>query len=180
MRQTLSDWEARITEMQRSRGSEQKAIRQLETQYKEELTERNSLLAILWQRLGGIVGSKWVDKVNAQQGGGEVAPSANFPGFSRNILQCVKVLEDVMVNFKLKCKSVERDLYNDYKYPPEIFPDDRNVESKLENRTKRIMRLEAFLRERETGKGDTELKAEVAKLKAENRQLKVARSKTLD
>ena len=119
MRQTLSEWEAKIAEMQKSRASEQKALRQLEVQYKEQLSERNSLLANLWQRLGGIVGSKWVDKVNAQGGGGEVAPSTNFAGFSRNILQCVKVLEDVMVNFKLKCKGVERDLWNDYKYDPE-------------------------------------------------------------
>src|SRR5579859_6787628 len=82
MRQTLSDWEARIAEMQKSRGSEQKALRQLEAQYKDQLAERNSLLATLWQRLGGIVGSKWVDKVNAQGGGGDVAPSTNFAGFS--------------------------------------------------------------------------------------------------
>jgi hypothetical protein len=116
MRQTLSEWEARITEMQKSRANEQKAIRQLEAQYKEQLSERNSLLATLWQRLGGIVGSKWVDKVNAQGGGGDLAPSTNFSGFNRNILQCVKVLEDVMANFKLKCKAVERDLLNDYKY----------------------------------------------------------------
>jgi hypothetical protein len=116
MRQTLGEWEARIAEMQKSRNNEQKALRQIEQQYKEQLTERNSLLATLWQRLGGIVGSKWVDKVNAQGGGGDVAPSTNFAGFSRNILQCVKVLEDVMVNFKLKCKGVERDLWNDYKY----------------------------------------------------------------
>ena len=115
MRQTLSEWEAKIAEMAKSRGSEQKALRQLEAQYKEQLSERNSLLVTLWQRLGVIVGSKWVDKVNAQ-GGGDVAPSNNFAGFSRNILQCVKVLEDVMVNFKLKCKGVERDLWNDYKY----------------------------------------------------------------
>lgn len=118
MRQTLSDWESRIAEMQKSRGTEQKALRQIETQFKEQLSERNSLLATLWQRLGGIVGSKWVDKVNAQGGGGDVAPSTNFAGFSRNILQCVKVLEDVMVNFKLKCKGVERDLWNDYKCSP--------------------------------------------------------------
>jgi hypothetical protein len=115
MRQTLSDWESRIAEMQKSRGTEQKALKQLEAQYKDQLGERNSLLATLWQRLGGIVGSKWVDKVNAQGGGGDVAPGSNFAGFSRNILQCVKVLEDVMVNFKLKCKGVERDLWNDYK-----------------------------------------------------------------
>lgn len=115
MRQTLSEWETKIAEMQKSRGSEQKALRQIEAQYKDQLSERNSLLATLWQRLGGIVGSKWVDKVNAQGGGGDVAPSTNFPGFSRNVLQCVKVLEEVMVNFKLKCKNVERDLWNDYK-----------------------------------------------------------------
>lgn len=118
MRQTLSEWEAKIAEMQKSHAADQKAYRQLEGQYKEQLSERNSLLATLWQRLGGIVGSKWVDKVNAQGGGGEIAPSANFAGFRRNILQCVKVLEDVMVNFKLKCKGVERDLWNDYKQYP--------------------------------------------------------------
>jgi len=174
MRQTLSEWETKIAEMQKSRGSEQKALRQIEAQYKDQLSERNSLLATLWQRLGGIVGSKWVDKVNAQGGGGDVAPSTNFPGFSRNVLQCVKVLEEVMVNFKLKCKNVERDLWNDYKWLPlQAKTDYRNVESKLENRTKRIARLEALVRE--GGKGDnTELKAEIAKLRAENRSLKVS------
>jgi septal ring factor EnvC (AmiA/AmiB activator) len=173
MRQTLSEWEARIAEMQKSRGNEQKALKQLESQYKEQLTERNSLLATLWQRLGGIVGSKWVDKVNAQGGGGDVAPSTNFGGFSRNILQCVKVLEDVMVNFKLKCKAVERDLWNDYKYFSTNFEEanSRNIDAKLENRTKRIMRMESLIRD--SGKGDTELRAELAKMKAENRSLKV-------
>lgn len=118
------------------------------------------------------MGSKWVDKVNAQGGGGDVAPSTNFLGFSRNVLQCVKVLEDVMVNFKLKCKGVERDLWNDYKYVHSSkLTNFRNIDAKLENRTKRIVRLETLLRE--SGKGETELKAELAKLKAENRSLKV-------
>ena len=172
MRQTLSEWEAKIAEMQKARGTEAKAMRQLEAQFKDQLSERNSLLATLWLRLGGIVGSKWVEKVNA---GGDVAPSTNFVGFSRNILQCVKVLEDVMVNFKLKCKGVERDLWNDYKYESTglfmALTYFRNIEAKLENRTKRILRLETLLRD--SGKGETEIKAELAKYKAENRSLKV-------
>jgi hypothetical protein len=49
--------------------------------------------------------------------------------------------------------------------------DIRNIETKLENRTKRILRLETLLRD--SGKGDTEIKAELAKYKAENRTLKV-------
>jgi hypothetical protein len=49
--------------------------------------------------------------------------------------------------------------------------DTRNIETKLENRTKRILRLETLLRD--SGKGDTEIKAELAKYKAENRTLKV-------
>lgn len=53
--------------------------------------------------------------------------------------------------------------------------DFRNIDAKLENRTKRIIRLETLLRE--SGKGETELKAELAKLKAENRSLKVTLSK---
>jgi hypothetical protein len=47
----------------------------------------------------------------------------------------------------------------------------RNIDAKLENRTKRILRLETLLRD--GGKGDTELKAEIARLKADNRSLKV-------
>lgn len=49
--------------------------------------------------------------------------------------------------------------------------DVRNIDTKLENRTKRIIRLETLLRD--SGKGETELKAEIAKLKADNRSLKV-------
>ena len=41
----------------------------------------------------------------------------------------------------------------------------------MENRTKRITRLESLLRD--SGKGETELKAELAKVKAEYRSLRV-------
>jgi hypothetical protein len=54
--------------------------------------------------------------------------------------------------------------------------DIRNIEAKLENRTKRILRLETVLRD--SGKGDTEIIAELAKVKAENRSLKVFRHTT--
>jgi hypothetical protein len=52
-----------------------------------------------------------------------------------------------------------------------LLADSRNLDTKLENRTKRIIRLESLVRD--SGKGDIELKAELAKLKAENRSLKV-------
>lgn len=41
----------------------------------------------------------------------------------------------------------------------------------MENRTKRILRLETLLRD--SGKGESDIKAELAKYKAENRSLKV-------
>jgi hypothetical protein len=115
MRKNLSEWETKIAEMQKSRSNEQKTFRQAESQYKDQVAERNSLLSAIWVRLGEIVGSKWVDRVNSQAGG-DITPENNFAAFSRNVSQCVKVLEDVMVNFKLKCKAVERSLWNDYKY----------------------------------------------------------------
>ena len=60
--------------------------------------------------------------------------------------------------------------------PDKDYSDIRNIDAKLENRTKRILRLEALLRD--SGKGDIELKAELAKVKAENRSLKVDHSMT--
>jgi hypothetical protein len=60
--------------------------------------------------------------------------------------------------------------------PDKDCSDIRNIDAKLENRTKRILRLEALLRD--SGKGDIELKAELAKVKAENRSLKVDHSTT--
>jgi hypothetical protein len=60
--------------------------------------------------------------------------------------------------------------------PDKDESDIRNIDAKLENRTKRILRLEAL--SRDSGKGDIELKAELAKVKAESRSLKVDHSMT--
>lgn len=90
----------------------------------------------------------------------EAAVTQAFVGFSKNLINAVKAVENVVGEFEIKCKGIERDLWKEYQV----------VESALESKTKRLERLETLVR---GGLGESSgLRAEVAKLRADNRLLR--------
>ena len=99
-----------IQDLEKARQREQRELSQVQSQIKDQLSERNNLLATTWQRISAIVGSRFAEKLT----GGVIMPSANFPQFSSNLLQCIKTLEITMSKFKERCESVERELWKDY------------------------------------------------------------------
>ncbi|KAA8636155.1 hypothetical protein SMACR_03557 [Sordaria macrospora] len=170
---TLSQSDARIAELENGKAQDKKRIAQLEATYKEQLTERNTLLLNLWTRLSSLCGSDWAHDNSLING--RALPSLEsvatmFPGFSKNLLAAVKTLETMVSSFQTKVKSVERDLWREY----------QALESHLEMRAKKMDRLEHIVRNSiaagTTGNGvltAAEAQGRLARLEEAYRQLKV-------
>ncbi|KAI1184230.1 hypothetical protein F5B17DRAFT_412817 [Nemania serpens] len=136
---TVTSQDSRIVELESSRVSDKRRIAQLETTFKEQIAERNNLLLVLWTRLSALCGSDWAHDNSLING--RALPSLDsistmLPGFSKNILAAVKMIESLSSNFQSRIKSIERDLWKEY----------QTLENNLEVRAKKLERLEALVR----------------------------------
>ncbi|KAL2019568.1 hypothetical protein VTK56DRAFT_9535 [Thermocarpiscus australiensis] len=169
---TVSSQDARIMELEAAKAQDKKRLSQLETTFKEQLTERNNLLLILWTRLSALCGTDWAHDNSLING--RALPSLEsiatmLPGFSKNLLAAVKTIETMVGSFQSKIKSVEKDLWREY----------QTLEGILDQRTKKLDRLEAIVRNGiATGAlgaphSLVEAQARLARLEDAYRQLKV-------
>ncbi|KAL1899293.1 hypothetical protein Cpir12675_001486 [Ceratocystis pirilliformis] len=172
---TASAMEARIQELEITRSGDKKKIATLEASFKEQVTERNNLLLILWTRLSGLCGTDWA--MNNSLINGRALPSVEsistmLPGFSKNLLNAVKTTESMMTKFSARIKSVERDLWREY----------QALENNLEGRIKKLDRLEMLVRNGIANNsippglasmGAVEMQNRYARLEEAYRQLKV-------
>lgn len=136
---TVTSQDSRIVELETTRVTDKKKLAQLEVTFKEQIAERNNLLLALWARLSGLCGSDWTH--NNSLINGRALPSIEsistmFPGFSKNLLAAMKMIESLLGNFQTRIKSVERELWKEY----------HTLENHLEVRTKKLERLEAIVR----------------------------------
>jgi predicted nucleic acid-binding Zn-ribbon protein len=165
---TVTSQDSRIIELENAKAQDKRRIYQLEASFKEQLTERNNLLLLLWTRLSSLCGTDWAHDNSLING--RALPSLEtvttmLPGFSKNLLAAVKTIEGMMAGFQGKIKDVERDLWRDY----------QTLESHLEQRTKKLDRLESIVRNGvATGTmGPGEAQSRMARLEDAYRQLKV-------
>lgn len=136
---TVSSQDSRIMELEAQKAADKKRISQLESSFKEQLTERNNLLLILWTRLSTLCGSDWAHDnslINGRALPSLEAVSTMLPGFSKNLMAAVKMIETMIGNFQTKIKSVEKDLWKEY----------QTLEGLLDQRTKKLDRLESIMR----------------------------------
>ncbi|KAK0610392.1 hypothetical protein B0T17DRAFT_610727 [Bombardia bombarda] len=136
---TVSSQDARIMELETTRQQDKKRLSQLENNFKDQLTERNNLLLVLWTRLSGLCGTDWAHDnslINGRALPSLEAVTTMLPGFSKNLLAAVKTIETMVGSFQGKIKSVEKDLWREY----------QTLESHLDMRTKKLDRLEAIVR----------------------------------
>ncbi|KAJ1326127.1 golgin subfamily B member 1 [Microdochium nivale] len=136
---TVTSQDSRISELEGSRNAEKKRFAQLEAQFKDQLAERNNLLLVLWTRLSSICGSDWAH--NNSLISGRALPSTEsigtmLPGFSKNILGAIKMIETIVNNFHTRVKSIERELWKEY----------QSLESTLDAKSKKLERLEFAVR----------------------------------
>ncbi|KAI9885913.1 MAG: hypothetical protein M1823_002286 [Watsoniomyces obsoletus] len=155
--------EARVLELESARQSDRKKLNHVENQYKDQLLERNNLVLALWNRLSTLCGSEWTHKHSQIRGklpSIEVV-SAHFGEFSKNLLLAVKTTEGVIGGFKLRIRSIEKDLWRDY----------QTLEHTLDARLKRLDRVEALILHGEWNTASSS-SAENAKLRNEIKALR--------
>ncbi|KAK3994479.1 hypothetical protein QBC44DRAFT_322735 [Cladorrhinum sp. PSN332] len=136
---TVSSQDARIMDLEAAKAADKKRISQLETSFKEQLTERNELLLRLWTRLSTLCGSDWAHDnslINGRALPSLEAVATMLPGFSKNLMAAVKTIETMVATFQTRVKSVEKDLWREY----------QTLESHLDQRTKRIEKMESWMR----------------------------------
>ncbi|KAG8833328.1 hypothetical protein FRC17_010860 [Serendipita sp. 399] len=93
LRAKVSDLETRLNKDQRSQVS-------LEHQYRDQLTERNTLLLTVYQYLDRILG---VDKTTKA----ETKPFTNFAVFHDNLISRLKAVTNIQGDFEKRCKEAE-------------------------------------------------------------------------
>ena len=166
----------RIADLEAARQSDRRKMAQLETQFKDQLSERNAVLLTIWKRLSSMCGPDWAHSnslINGNLPSQEVIGNMLFwPGFSRNLLLAAKQVEGVLVALKDRIKGVERSLWQEY----------QELERTLEQRSKRLERVEEMFNnmkvaevqaQSQRGSRSSSSKSpELQKLKGENRLLK--------
>ncbi|PNH70758.1 hypothetical protein VD0001_g6779 [Verticillium dahliae] len=136
---TVTSQDSRITELEAGRAMDKKKMTQLEAAFREQLTERNNLLLVLWTRLSSLCGTDWAH--NNSLINGRALPSLEsvatmLPGFTKNLLAAVKTMETMVGGFQSRIKNMERDLWKDY----------QALEGDLDTKTKKLDRLESIVR----------------------------------
>ena len=129
--------EARVLELESARQGDRKRANALETQYKDQLLERNNLLLALWNRFSTLCGNDWAHthgQISGKVPSLEVI-SSHFPGFSKKLLLAVTNVEGLVGGFKIRIRKVEKDLWKDY----------QTLEHGLDIRFKRLDRLESIV-----------------------------------
>ncbi|KAI0870894.1 hypothetical protein GGS24DRAFT_510422 [Hypoxylon argillaceum] len=136
---TVTSQDSRIVELETTRATDKRKLAQLEATFKEQLAERNNLLLVLWTRLATLCGSDWAHDnslINGRALPSLESISTMLPGFSKNLLGAIKMIESMLNSFQSQIKSVERSLWKEY----------QTLENNLEVRTKKLDRLEGLVR----------------------------------
>ena len=133
---TIQESDTRVSEVEAARQSDRRRFSALENQLREQLSERNTLLLSLWNRLTTLCGPDFVKK----NGGVMDTPTTDalaksFAPFARNITAAIRALESLMSTFKTRARDLERNITKDF----------ASLDRALEHRTKRIDHLEKIV-----------------------------------
>ncbi|CAG8936564.1 unnamed protein product [Penicillium salamii] len=163
---TITQSNSRITDLEKARTEDRKRYASLEQQFKDQLSERNTLFLNIWSRLSGLCGPDWAHSnslINGNLPSQEVIGNMLFwPGFSRNLVLAMKTVETVMAGFKNRIKSVDHELTKRY----------HTLEIAYNGRIKKLERLEEAVRNMRPVRGQSGSSPEMSKLRGENRLLK--------
>lgn len=163
---TITQSNSRIADLEKVRTEDRKRYASLEQQFKEQLSERNTLFLTIWSKISGLCGPDWAHSnslINGNLPSEEVIGNMLFwPGFSRNLILAMKTLEAVMAGFKNRIKSVDHKLNKRY----------HTLELSYNGRIKKLERLEEAVRNMRPVRGQSSSSPEMSKLRGENRLLK--------
>ncbi|KAI0300120.1 hypothetical protein B0F90DRAFT_1725156 [Multifurca ochricompacta] len=95
---------ARAQELEQRLSKDQRALLAAENQYRDQLTERNTLLLTIYQYMDKILG---VDKTPKKSGQAETKPYTNFGVFHDNLISRLKSLNQIQLDFEKRTKEAE-------------------------------------------------------------------------
>ncbi|ETS75269.1 hypothetical protein PFICI_12213 [Pestalotiopsis fici W106-1] len=162
---TVTNQDTRIVELESTRASDKKRLAQLENNFKDQLTERNNLLLVLWTKLSAVCGTDWAHDhslINGRALPSLEAVATMLPGFSKNLLAAIKHIESVIGGFQTRIKGVEKELWKEY----------QALDNSLDLRSKKLDRLESIVRNGVVA-GDFSATARISQLEAAIRALKI-------
>ncbi|KAJ7658940.1 hypothetical protein B0H17DRAFT_1171833 [Mycena rosella] len=100
----VAGYKKRIADLEARLSKDQRALLAAESQYRDQLTERNTLLLTIYQYMDKILG---VDKTPKKAGQAETKPFTNFGVFHDNLITRLKALSQIQVDFDRRAKDVE-------------------------------------------------------------------------
>ncbi|KAG6331744.1 hypothetical protein ID866_7347 [Astraeus odoratus] len=100
----LTTYRTRVNELEARLSKDQKQLLNAETQYRDQLTERNTLLLTIYQYMDKILG---VDKTPKRGGQAETKPFTNFSVFHDNLITRLKALSQIQLDFDKRVKEAE-------------------------------------------------------------------------
>ncbi|KAG9225605.1 hypothetical protein CCMSSC00406_0003108 [Pleurotus cornucopiae] len=100
----VATFRSRIADLEERLSKDQRSLLAAENQYRDQLTERNTLLLTIYQYMDKILG---VDKTPKKGGQAETKPFTNFSVFHDNLITRLKALSQIQLDFDKRCKEVE-------------------------------------------------------------------------
>ncbi|KAL4245899.1 hypothetical protein ABKN59_009564 [Abortiporus biennis] len=129
----VSTLKAKILELEQRLSKDQRTLLNAEAQYRDQLTERNTLLLTIYQYMDKILG---VDKTPKKNGQAETKPFTNFSVFHDNLITRLKSLSQIQLDFDKRCKDAET------KYSEKL----NDMRKQLDHRWRQIDKFEASLK----------------------------------
>lgn len=147
----VAAFKAKVADLEQRLSKDQRSLLSAETQYRDQLTERNTLLLTIYQYMDKILG---VDKtpvsifsarklstslnhiLQKKSGQAETKPFTNFSVFHDNLITRLKALSQIQLDFDKRCKETET-----------RFTEKMNdMRKQLDNRWKQIDKFEASVK----------------------------------
>ncbi|KAI0074706.1 hypothetical protein K474DRAFT_1601108 [Panus rudis PR-1116 ss-1] len=100
----LTTLRTKVAELEQRLSKDQRSLLSAEAQYRDQLTERNTLLLTIYQYMDKILG---VDKTPKKNGQAETKPFTNFSVFHDNLITRLKALSQIQLDFDKRCKEAE-------------------------------------------------------------------------
>ncbi|KAG6896548.1 hypothetical protein C0992_007544 [Termitomyces sp. T32_za158] len=129
----ITVFKSKVAELEQRLSKDQRSLLGAESQYRDQLTERNTLLLTIYQYLDKILG---VDKTPKKGSQAETKPFTNFSVFHDNLITRLKSLSQIQLDYEKRCKEAEG-----------RFTDKLNdLRKQLDSRWKQIDKFEASVK----------------------------------
>ncbi|KZT74114.1 hypothetical protein DAEQUDRAFT_754076 [Daedalea quercina L-15889] len=126
-------FKTKVAELEQRLAKDQRSLLSAEAQYRDQLTERNTLLLTIYQYMDKILG---VDKTPKKNGQAETKPFTNFSVFHDNLISRLKQLSEIQGVFDKRVKDAEA------KYAEKLS----DMRKQLDHRWKQIDKFETSLK----------------------------------